>query len=82
MSKIQHVSKNYGNVIPLHLDAIKIDAEKKSTKQFLLGLGANQNITVFIFSSPEKLLENFWLLIMRNLISSGLLKLCCVDEVH
>ena len=82
MSKIQQVSKDYGNVIPLHLDAIKIDAEKKSTKQFLLGLGANHNITVFIFSSPEKLLDNFWLSIMRNLISSGLLKLCCVDEVH
>ena len=34
MSKIQHVSEKDGNVIPLHLDAIKNDTEKKRQKSF------------------------------------------------
>ena len=32
MSKIQQVSKKDGNIIPLHLDAIKNDAKKNKTK--------------------------------------------------
>ena len=31
MSKIQQVSEKDGNVIPLHLDAIKNDTEKKKS---------------------------------------------------
>ena len=38
MSKIKHVSEKDGNVIALHLDAIKNDADKKQTKKLLLGL--------------------------------------------
>ena len=34
MSKIQHVSEKDGNVIALHLDAIKNDADKKQKKNF------------------------------------------------
>ena len=45
-------------------------------------MGKNTNTTVFIFSSPEKLLENFWIEIVKTLILSETFKMCCVDEVH
>ena len=45
-------------------------------------MGKNTNTTVFIFSSPEKLLENFWNEIVKTLILSETFKMCCVDEVH
>ena len=45
-------------------------------------MGKNTNTTVFIFSSPEKLLENFWNEILKTLILSETFKMCCVDEVH
>ena len=82
MSKIRKTSDKDGKIIPLHLDAIKNDKEKKDTEKLLMGLDKNGSTTVFVFSSPEKILEKFWMNILKHLIRSGTLKMCCVDEVH
>ena len=81
-SKFINVSQNYGPVIAYQLESLLADEYVKSINSILFNLQTDTNVSVFIYSSPEKLLLPTWSNMINQLIINKTLKMICIDEVH
>lgn len=42
----------------------------------------NVGLTVILFMSPERLLQEFWMKLFSDLVKNKLLRFVCIDEIH
>jgi superfamily II DNA helicase RecQ len=76
------------NIITYQLDHMKPRAEQtkfiEGMKLYLDPANSNRTklISIFIFSSPEKIVSSTWLPSIKSIINANPLNLFCINEVH
>ena len=81
-SKIKNANSGHGPIKAFHLDSIRTKRNQDKLCKLLVNLPDNTDATIFLFSSPEYLLNDPWKHTMQTLINKSLLRLVCIDEVH
>ena len=81
-SKFKNASQHNGPITAYQLDSIMDKDDVDSLISMLLKIPSNTNASIFLYSSPEKLLDPKWSNLVDELIKNKILKLICVDEVH
>jgi superfamily II DNA helicase RecQ len=81
-SKIKQL--NPDKIFSFHLDTVKsTKADKQLPLMHLTSLLVhNDQISVLLFTSPECIVDEIWINMIKKLLDSNFLKLVCVDEVH
>ena len=79
----QNASTNGGPVHAYHLDELRCPQAQQLLSDQLLSLSINTDTTVFLFSSPQAIVNNqVWRPMIDSLIAKRLLSMLCIDEVH
>ena len=79
----QKAMQTSGDVLSLHIDEVRDDEKVNEIVKLLMELPRNTEKTVMLFSSPQAIVSNrHWREMIPKIISNGLLRLVCVDEVH
>jgi superfamily II DNA helicase RecQ len=74
---------NGGPVHAYHIDELQCPRAKKLLSDQLISLLFDADVTVFLFSSPQAIVNNqIWRPIIDSLITKRLLSMLCIDEVH
>jgi len=81
-SKIKNANPGHGPIKAFHLDSIRTKRNQDKLCKLLVNLPDNTDATIFLFSSPEYLLNDPWKDTMKCLINKNILRLVCIDEVH
>ena len=72
--KLQHCDQDHGPLAAFHLDEMRSKASKQRLHELLLLLPNNTNKTVFLFTSPQVLInDNNWIVLTRRLLQRRLL---------
>ena len=71
-------------VVPIHLDKVRSLADQACIVAHIKKLSQDSHATVFLFSSPQAILNKsfLWLELIDWLIVNERLSMLCVDEVH
>ena len=76
-------STSLRHIKSFHLDSFKNDEIELHLSQSILNHCChNNNTSIIIFSSPEKLLKTVWIDFLLQCDSSKILNLICIDEIH
>ena len=79
----QNTSINGGPVHAYHLDELRCPKAQKLLSDQLLSLSIDTDVTVFLFSSPQAIVNNqIWHPMINSLITKRLMSMLCIDEVH
>jgi hypothetical protein len=79
----QNTATNGGPVHVYHLDKLRCPRAQQLLSDCLLLLSINTDTTVFLFSSPQAIVNNqVWRPMIDSLIAKRLLSMLCIDEVH
>ncbi len=79
----KNTSPNSGPVHEVHLDELRCPQAQQLLSDQLLSLSINTDTTVFLFSSPQAIVNNqVWRPMIDSLIAKRLLSMLCIDEVH
>ncbi len=79
----RNTSINGSPVHAYHLDELWCPKAQKLLSDQLLLLSIDTDVTVFLFSSPQAIVNNqIWRPIIGSLITKRLLSMLCIDEVH
>jgi superfamily II DNA helicase RecQ len=79
----KNASQNGGPVHSFHLDELRCPQAQRLLSERILSLSVDTHTTIFIFSSPQALVNNkLWRTMIESLIAKQLLSMLCVDEVH
>jgi superfamily II DNA helicase RecQ len=79
----RNTSINGGQVHAYHLDELRCPKAQKLLSDQLLLLSIDTDVTVFLFSSPQAIVNNqIWRPMIDSLITKRLLSMLCIDEVH
>lgn len=81
-SKFENMNEVFGAIHAFQLDSYKKGTDKKHLCNFISNLNDKCLTSIFLFSSPEKLLQQPWKSMVQNVIRNNMLKLICIDEVH
>jgi superfamily II DNA helicase RecQ len=79
----KNTSQNGGPVHSFHLVKLRCPQAQRLLSERILSLSVDTHTTIFIFSSPQALVDNkAWRTMIDSLIAKRLLSMLCVDEVH
>jgi hypothetical protein len=79
----QNTSINVAPVHAYHLDELQCPQAKQLLSDCLPLLPIDTNITVFLFSSPQAIVnDQVWQHMINSLIAKPFLSMLCVYEVH
>jgi superfamily II DNA helicase RecQ len=79
----RNTSINGSPVHAYHLDELWCPKAQKLLSDQLLLLSIDTDVTVFLFSSPQAMVNNqIWRPMIDSLITKRLLSMLCIDEVH
>ena len=82
ISKIKDHNENK-NIVAFQLDEIKTDQLRKSVAASITNsIQIDNTLSVFIFTSPEALIQDIWFEFFKESLLSNKIKLLCIDEVH
>jgi hypothetical protein len=82
--KMKPFSKDATGLLhPIHLDDYRREHDRKALVENLLSLSVGTKQTVLLFSSPQAIVgSKAYQGLIVGLISSGLLRFVCIDEIH
>ena len=79
--KLQCCNQDVGPVAAFHSDEIRTKQSKEKLQELLLALPNNTNKTMFLFCSPQTLLnDNHWMRLIRRLIHRKLLRMFAMNQ--
>jgi superfamily II DNA helicase RecQ len=80
-SKIKQLNSN--KMFLFHLNSVKSKADKELLSMCLIPvLECDDQISVLLFTSPECIVDEIWINMIKKLLDSNFLKLVCIDKVH
>ena len=79
--KYKNTNQENDPVYAFQLDYIKPDTEKE-IKYLLFNLKLDTNASIFVFTSPKRLLILPWNPLFKQLPQKGTLKQICIEKVH
>jgi superfamily II DNA helicase RecQ len=79
----RNTSKNGGLVHAYHLDKLRCPEAQKLLSDQLLSLSIDTDVTIFLFFSPQAIVNNqIGCPMIDSLITKRLLSMLCIDELH
>jgi superfamily II DNA helicase RecQ len=82
--KLINVANN--NNVTFHLDPIKSTNERRyiidTINAYIHHPIPRPPVSIFIFTSPEAIIDNVWFPTIKSIIEANVLNLFCIDEVH